>query len=135
MATLQSQGVVGMQLCQRGDGAEVRLQWQLGDGVVEARLRETVRGVEILLSGSEHQPLLQRVADILAAQRGTQAFELDGVEVDTQGDPNAQRRRPGSDPNDEEPQRRRHGNGRRRAPVENAGHPLLPGGVGASYCR
>lgn len=125
--------MLGLQLRQQGNTAEVRLQLRQGDGVVEAALRETARGVEILLlAGPEHQPLLTRVAETLAAQRGDQAFDLDGVTVDTQGDPtHSQRRDRGADS-----QTGRSGARRQRRA---AGQPGLPPAPllsdGTSYLR
>ncbi len=86
--SLRDQGVLGLQLRQQGDAAEVRLQLRQGDGVVEASLRETSRGVEIqLTAGPDQQQLLRRVAESLADQRGDHAFDLDEVNVDTHGNP------------------------------------------------
>lgn len=95
--SLRDQGVVGLQLRQQGNSAEVRLQLRQGGGVVEASLRETTRGVEIqLTAGPDQQPLLRRVAEALANGRGDHAFDLDEVTVDSQGDwAHSQHRSPG----------------------------------------
>jgi len=102
--------VVGLQVRHQGNAAEVRLQVRQGSGVVEASLRETARGVEIHLSGGpESQPVLSRVAETLASQRAAHDFDLDEVNVDTQGDSTHHRRQaPGSDPEREGPSSRRH---------------------------
>jgi hypothetical protein len=92
-ATLRDQGVLGLQLRQQDNAAEVRLQIRQGGGVVEASLRETTRGVEIqLTAGPDQQPLLRRVAETLASGRKDQSFDLDEVTVDSQGDPTHSRR-------------------------------------------
>lgn len=129
--SLQDQGVLGLQVRQQGSAAEVRLQLRQGDGVVEASLRETGRGVEIqLVAGPEQQALLNRVAETLTVARGDQEFDLDGVTVNTQGDPKhrqQQRRARATDPN--APPHRRH---QRSENPSDPPHPS-PRLVGTSY--
>lgn len=138
--SLRDQGVLGMQLRHHGGTAEVRLQLRQSGGVVEACLRETGRGVEIqLTAGPEQQSLLSRVAETLANQRGGQAFELDGVSVDTHGDPPHSRRQSPGDAHDTEgpaAHRRRRTVGQPGPPLTLPGPPLtLPASVGTNYLR
>jgi hypothetical protein len=98
--SLQDCGVVQLRLREVGDRTEVRLRIRHGDGLVEAALRETPRGVEIRLAGEPDQlPLLDRVAESLARRSEAHAFCLDGVDVST-GDPPEEHRRPASRPQD-----------------------------------
>jgi hypothetical protein len=131
--SLRDQGVLGLQLCQRGDTAEVRLRLRQGGGVVEASLRETGRGVEIqLTAGPEHQLLLARVAEALARQSGDQSFELDSVSVDTQGNPPDHRRQTlGDDPVIVGPPRHRS----RRAAGQPLATPIPAAAVSTHYLR
>jgi hypothetical protein len=97
---LQDRGVVQLQLREVGDHTEVCVRIRQGDGLVEAALRETPRGVEIRLAGEPDQlPLLDRVAESLARRSDDHAFLLDGVDVST-GDPPGERRRPAPRPGD-----------------------------------
>lgn len=154
-ATLRDQGVLGLQLRQQGNATEVRLQLRQGGGVVEASLRETTRGVEIqLTAGPDQQPLLRRVAETLAGQRKDQAFDLDEITVDSQGDPTHSRRQtpnrqtPNHDQNDGQYDDQYDGQfdapgliastprRRRQIPAQlGSAHPLKIASAGTSYAR
>ncbi len=127
-APLSDLGVETFRLRRSKGSNEVRLRLGHDGELVDARLRETSRGVEILLSYTAHQePMLQRVAEGLQVQRSHLRFELDTVEVDRGGPGTslADNRRDG---------RRDQGRGQEQGPVPPAGSVCTrhrPAGLGS----
>ena len=124
LGSLEGQGVTLFQV-KRGPagGAEVRMQIQTRDGLVDATLKETRTGVEIRLMGdADQQPLLHRIAESVGVRSHALGISLDEVAVETGSheDPSERQGRRGDPLRRDPPGRPRKGSRRQRLPGRDA---------------